>query len=174
MIKQEEVLKIGQFGKPHGIKGEISLITNSDVFDDSDDPYIICDINGILVPFFIEEYRYKSENVILVKLENIDSDEAVREFTNRDVFYPLDEMGEENDLIGDITWDSFIGFQVTDEKHGPLGMITGVDESTMNVLLQIRQDDKEILIPAVEEIITAADHTEKQLTVSVPEGLLDL
>ena len=52
MIKKEDVFKIGQFAKPHGIKGEIALVTNSDVFDDSDDPYIICEMDGILVPFF--------------------------------------------------------------------------------------------------------------------------
>ncbi|MCC8095393.1 MAG: ribosome maturation factor RimM [Tannerellaceae bacterium] len=174
MIRQEDVFKIGQFAKPHGIKGEISLVTQSDVFDEAENPYLICDMNGILVPFFIEEYRYKSDTVILVKLENINSDQAAREFTNRDVFYPLDEMDEENDLIGDITWDSLVGYQVTDEKHGDLGTITDVDESTINVLLHIRQEEKEILVPAVEEIIVAADHTDKRITVSVPEGLLDL
>ena len=47
MIKKEDVFKIGQFAKPHGIKGEIALVTNSDVFDDSDDPYIICEMDGI-------------------------------------------------------------------------------------------------------------------------------
>lgn len=51
MIKSEEVFKIGQFTKPHGIKGEITLVTDCDVFDDTDDPYIICDMDGILVPF---------------------------------------------------------------------------------------------------------------------------
>ena len=71
MIKKEEVFKIGQFGKPHGIKGEIALVTNSDVLDNSEDPYIICEIDGILVPFFIEEYRYKTDTVILVKLKNV-------------------------------------------------------------------------------------------------------
>ena len=65
MIKKEDVFKIGQFAKPHGIKGEIALVTNSDVFDDSDDPYIICEMDGILVPFFIEEYRYKTDTCLL-------------------------------------------------------------------------------------------------------------
>jgi len=79
MIKKEDVFKIGQFAKPHGIKGEITLLTTSDVFDDSDDPFIVCEFEGILVPFFIEEYRYKSDSSILVKLENIDSELQARE-----------------------------------------------------------------------------------------------
>ncbi len=123
MIKKEDVFKIGQFAKPHGIKGEIALVTNSDVFDDSDDPYIICEMDGILVPFFIEEYRYKTDTVILLKLKNVDDEKAAREFSNREVFYSLDEV-DRDDLVGDMTWDSFIGYRVIDEHHGEIGEIT--------------------------------------------------
>ena len=172
MIKKEDVFKIGLFTKPHGIKGEIGLMTSSDVFDDSEDLYIVCDMDGILVPFFVEDFRYKTDNVILLKLKNVDDEQAAREFSNREVFYPLDKM--EDDLIGDITWDSFIGYRVVDEALGELGAITDVDESTINVLLQIDHKGKEILLPAVEELILSADHENKTLTVSVPEGLLDL
>lgn len=173
MIKKEDVFKIGQFAKPHGIKGEIALVTNSDVFDDSDDPYIVCEMDGILVPFFVEEFRYKTDTVVLLKLKNVDDERIAREFSNREVFYPLDGM-DDDDLIGDMTWDSFIGYTVTDVKHGDLGTITDVDETTMNVLLQIDHQGEEILLPAVEELILSADHENKKLTVSVPEGLLDL
>ncbi len=173
MIRKEEVFKIGQFAKPHGIKGEISLVTNSDVFDDAEDPCVICEIDGILVPFFVEEYRYKTDTVLLVKLENVNDEKAAREFTNREVFFPLEDV-DEDDLVGDMSWDSFIGYTVIDEQHGELGKITDVDETTINVLLQIDHKGNEILLPAAEELITAADHENKTLRVSVPEGLLDL
>ncbi|MEG1748758.1 MAG: 16S rRNA processing protein RimM, partial [Tannerellaceae bacterium] len=119
-----------------------------------------------------EEYRYKSDTVTLLKLENVDSEEAAREFVNRDVYYPLDAV--DGDLVGDMTWDSFIGYTVTDQQHGDLGVITDVDESTLNVLLQIDHDGEELLIPAVEEFILDVDHDKKHLTVSIPKGLLEL
>lgn len=173
MIKKEDVFKIGQFAKPHGIKGEIALVTNSDVFDDSEDPYVICEMDGIFVPFFIEEYRYKSDSVILVKLVNVDDEKTAREFSNREVYYSLDEVDEE-DLVGEMTWDSFIGYRVEDETFGEIGEIVNVDESTMNVLLQIDYKGEELLLPAAEELILSADHENRKLVVSVPEGLLDL
>ncbi len=173
MIKREEVFKIGRFAKPHGVKGEISLVTTSDLFDEVDEPYIICDIDGILVPFFIEEYRYKSDTIILVKLEYVDSEESAREFVGLDVYYPLEGM-ETEDLVGDMTWDSFLNYTVTDNIHGLLGKITHVDESTINVLLQIDYHGEELLLPAAEELIVSVDHPAKQMTVSLPEGLLDL
>ena len=173
MIRKEEVFKIGQFAKPHGIKGEISLVPNCDLFDEVEDPCVICEIDGILVPFFIEEYRYKTDTVMLVKLENVNDEKAARDFTNREVFFPLEDVGED-DLVGDMSWDSFIGYTVIDELHGELGKITDVDETTINVLLQIDHKGNEILLPAAEELITSADHENKTLRVSVPEGLLDL
>lgn len=173
MIKKEEVFKIGQFAKPHGIKGEISLVTNCDLFDDVEDPCVICEMDGILVPFFIEEYRYKTDTVMLVKLENVNDEKAAREFTNREVFFLLDAV-DEDDLVGDMSWDSFIGYTVTDQKHGELGKITDVDETTINVLLQIDHNGEDILLPAAEELILTADHENKTLQVSIPEGLLDL
>lgn len=173
MIRKEDVFKIGRFAKPHGIKGEIALVTNCDVFDESDDPYVVCEMDGILVPFFIEEYRYKTDTVMLLKLKNIDDEKAARELSNREVFYPLDEM-DGDDLVGEMTWDNFIGYAVMDERHGRIGVITDVDESTLNVLLQIDRDGEELLLPAAEELILSADHENKMLVVSVPDGLLDL
>lgn len=173
MIKKEDVFKIGQFAKPHGIKGEITLVTNCDLFDDSDDLFVICDIDGILVPFFVEDYRYKTDSTLLLKLEGVDSDAEAREFTNRDVYYPLERMDEET-MVGDITWDNFIGFEVVDERVGRLGKITDVDESTINVLLQIDYDGNELLLPAAEELVMDVDYEQKKMVVSIPEGLLSL
>ena len=147
MIREEEVFKIGQFAKPHGIKGELSLVTNSDVLEDAEDPYIVCEMDGILVPFFVEDFRYKTDTVDAV---------------------------DEEDLVGDMTWDSFIGYTVTDVQKGYLGEITDVDETTINVLLRVDHKGEELLIPAVEELITEADHEARSLTVSLPEGLIDL
>ena len=156
MIREEEVFKIGQFAKPHGIKGELSLVTNSDVLEDAEDPYIVCEMDGILV-----------------KLEDVNSEEDARMFVGKEVFYPLDAVDEE-DLVGDMTWDSFIGYTVTDVQKGYLGEITDVDETTINVLLRVDHKGEELLIPAVEELITEADHEARSLTVSLPEGLIEL
>ena len=173
MIKKEELVKIGQFAKPHGIKGELSLVTQSDVLEDRDNAYILCEIEGIMVPFFVESLRSKSGTVLLVKLENIDTEDAAREFVNMDVYCPLNFI-DEDELVEEMTWDNFIGYEVTDEKHGILGLITQVDESTQNVLFQIDYEGQELLIPAVEELIFEIDPIKKQLKVALPEGLLEL
>ena len=68
MIKREELIKIGQFNKPHALHGEISFTFTNDIFDRTECEYIVCNIDGIFVPFFIEEYRFKSNTTGLIKL----------------------------------------------------------------------------------------------------------
>ncbi|BDW79747.1 hypothetical protein BFINE_55420 [Bacteroides finegoldii DSM 17565] len=69
MIKKEEVYKIGLFNKPHGIHGELQFTFTDDIFDRVDCDYLVCLLDGIFVPFFIEEYRFRSDSTALVKLE---------------------------------------------------------------------------------------------------------
>ena len=66
MIKKEEVYKIGLFNKPHGIHGELQFTFTDDIFDRVDCDYLICLLDGIFVPFFIEEYRFRSDSTALV------------------------------------------------------------------------------------------------------------
>ena len=63
-----EVYKIGRLGKAHGIKGEVSMFVDDDVFDRVDAEYLILELDGIMVPFFMEEYRFKTDETALIKL----------------------------------------------------------------------------------------------------------
>lgn len=69
MIRREEVYRIGKLGKAHGIKGELSMMIDDDVFDRVDAEYLVLEVDGIMVPFFMEEYRFKTDDTVLVKLD---------------------------------------------------------------------------------------------------------
>lgn len=121
---------------------------------------------------FIEEYRFRSDTTALVKLEGVDTAEKARMFTNVEVYFPKKYV-EQDDETEDIpTWNFFIGFKVKDVRHGDLGEIVAVDDSTMNVLFAIEKDGEELLLPAHEEFICKLDKKKRLLTVDVPDGLL--
>lgn len=172
MIKREEVYKIGMFNKPHGIKGELQFTFTDDIFDRVEAEYIICLLNGIFVPFYFEEYRFRTDSTALVKLEGIDSAEQARRFTNVEVYFPTKyaEDGENENL----SWNYFNGFRVEEVHQGYLGSITDIDDTTLNTLFIVNKDDREILIPAQEEFILGIDHKHKVITVNLPEGLLQM
>lgn len=173
MIRREELIKIGLFNKPHGVHGEISFTFTDDVFDRGDSPYIVCCIDNIYVPFFIEEYRFKTGTTALVKLEDIDSDEAARDFTNLEVFYPkCHYVEDEEEATPD---DYFIGYTISDITHGSLGEVTAIDDSTINALFVVTTpDDKEILIPIQEAFVCAIDEEQRIIHMDLPDGLLEM
>ena len=173
MIKKEEVYKIGLFNKPHGIHGELQFTFTDDIFDRVDCDYLICLLDGIFVPFFIEEYRFRSDSTALVKLEGIDTAERARMFTNVEVYFPVKHAEEAED--GELSWNFFVGFRMEDVRHGELGEVVEVDTTTVNTLFVVEQEDgEELLIPAQEEFIVEINQEKKLITVELPEGLLDL
>ena len=171
MIRKEEVYKIGVINKPHGVKGEVSFTFTDDIFDRVDCDYLILLMDGILVPFFIEEYRFRSDNSALVKFEDVDTAEKARMFTNVEVFFPMKYVEEQDEVT---SWNYFVGFEVNDVNYGILGRIVDVDDATINVLFVIEKEDgSEILLPAHEEFILDIDHKKKCVKVDIPEGLLE-
>lgn len=173
MIKQEEVYRIGRLGKPHGVKGEVSFQVSDDVFDRVDADCLVLELDGILVPFFIEEYRFRSEDIALLKLEGVDTADQARELTGCSVFF-LRRLAD-NDRE-EVTWAEIIGYRIIDANTlQEVGTLTDVDDSTVNTLFNVTtKEGDEVLLPAGEDLITAVDKAARNITMTIPEGLLDL
>lgn len=169
MLRREDFTYLGKFLKPHGTKGEISLQSDGFTLDESCD-FVACDIDGILVPFFIEEMRTKNHDTMIVKIERMESADEVRFLTNRGAYIPREWVEESEEL----SWSYFHGFTAVDEKTGVIGTITDIDDSTINTLFVIEKNGEEILIPAQEEFITGMDHKKREIRFNLPEGLVSL
>lgn len=173
MIRREEVFKIGHIGKPHGLQGEVQFLFTDDVFDRVEADYLVIDMEGILVPFFMESYRFRSDEMALVTFEDIDTEEKARRLSLHDVYFPKSLADADAQLSG---WRALAGFQIKDaETHEVLGEVKSVEDSTANVILQVlRPDGTSFAIPASPDLIQAVDTAQRLLTMTVPDGLLDL
>lgn len=184
MINRDELVQIGQFKKPHGLKGEITFLFTyimeglarrplfNDILAIDKCPFLICEIEGIFVPFHIKDYRFISNSMAYVILKGIDSDQRARALFNKNVFFPAEYILEDTE-DDSFTWNSFIGFTLTDERLGEIGCIVDVDKTTINTLFIVEKDNEEILIPAVEEFIICIDEDQKEVVVALPDGLIE-
>lgn len=169
MIRQEEVYKIGRLGKAHGVKGEVSFQFDDDVFDRTDADYLILDIDGILVPFFMEEYRFRSDSLALVKFCDVDTQERASELTGSNVYFPR-ALAEDEEGMPSLA--SLIGFDLVEAKDGiRVGTIATIDDSTANLLFEL-EDGR--LIPASDDLITDINIKERTIKMEIPEGLLEI
>jgi 16S rRNA processing protein RimM len=172
MIKEEELFRVGKSLKPHGIQGELSVIFDNHAFDLDDCPFLVLNIDGIFVPFFIENYRFKTDTAALLKLEGIASEEAAKRLSGQPLFLPLKYRQINEEEQADIRY--FIGFTVEDSAQGKLGRITEIDDSTLNTLFILSdKNGDEILIPATDDFIDNIDETKQIIYMTLPEGLLE-
>jgi 16S rRNA processing protein RimM len=168
MIKAEEVYKIGRIGKAHGIKGEVSLQFDDDIFDRVDADYLVLDVDGILVPFYMEEYRFRNDSVCLVKFCDIDTQQRAAELTGCDVYFPR-ALADEDDAPA---LALLVGFDLVEANEGRVvGRIAAIDDTTANTLFEL-EDGR--LIPASDDLVDNIDLKQRTITMRLPEGLLDL
>ncbi|MBQ7423084.1 MAG: 16S rRNA processing protein RimM [Prevotella sp.] len=173
MIKPEDVYKIGRIGKPHGVKGETTLQFSDDVFDRTEAEYLFLEIEGILVPFFIEEYRFRNDSLALIKFCDIDTEKQARELTGCNVFFPRSLADDDSNTP---SWAQIVGFRLIDiHINKVVGTVQRVDDSTINILFEVHTEDgKDVLIPASEDLITDIDTEKQEIRIELPDGILDL
>ena len=184
MISRDSIYKIGVIGKPHGVKGEVTFNFDDDIFDRTDAEYLILDVDGILVPFFMEEYRFKNDETALMKFEDIDTQEQARTLTGCDVFFPREKAEEAE---GEASLSQLVGFTLVnagendaataneEEAGTPIGTICAIDDSTANLLMEVETPDgRQLLIPMSDDLITDIDQQGRRLVMRIPDGLLDL
>lgn len=179
MITDNQIVKIGVFLKPHGIKGEINFETEFEL-DVASLKCLILKVDGINVPFFVDSIRERSAQAYLILIDGINSDSAAKELCGQDVFALKVDVEEFTDFEEDgdrIFLTDLIGYGVVLNEGDSLGKVDAIDDSTENVLLLVKsKTDKEriIMIPVVDDFIEEIDSETKTIRMNLPKGLVEL
>jgi 16S rRNA processing protein RimM len=169
MIK-EDCFFLGKISRKHGYKGEVNIkldVSSSPKFKELG--HLFIDMDGSLVPFFISSFRFKNNGIVLIKFEDINSDEDASTLINKETYLTLDFLPEdESPFVG------VINFSISDLKHGVLGKIVNIQDNSGQQLFIIDFKGKEIMIPIAEPFIHKIDKENKQIVLDTPDGLIDL
>ncbi len=171
-MKPSQCFQLGIVSRPHGLKGEVYIILDTDFPEDyTETESVFLLQNGKLVPFFIERIQIRNTEA-LVKFEEVDDKEAALGIKGLSVHLPLDQLQElESDQF---YFHEIIGFQIIDKNVGELGLVGQVYEAGHQDLIGMDYQEKEVLIPINDDIILTVDREKKTLLVNLPEGLLAL
>ena len=114
----------------------------------------------------------KNKGFAAVKFEGVDSENDARILLRKNLFLPAQVLPK---LSGKNFYDHEVeGFTVIDTKFGEVGIIESVIDLQVNPLLQIMNGSKEVLIPLIEGIVQELDRKKKTMTITAPEGLIEL
>ncbi len=168
MITPDSVYCIGRIGKTHGLKGELSFVVDDDIFDTTAADYVFLLLDGVFVPFFIEDYRFVSDERALIKFDDVDSLAQATPLVGATVFFPIDSAAGATTAS---TLAHTQGYTICDGGGGATAPIAAIDTSTDNRLFVLTDGT---LIPLVEEWIERIDHDKRIIYMTLPEGLLTL
>ena len=75
MITSQQVISIGRITRTHGKRGEIQCLTSNEYWDNADATFLILNIDNILVPFRVLDWRGKGRQGLQERTDN-DEDSA--------------------------------------------------------------------------------------------------
>lgn len=167
----EEYFEIGQIVNTSGLKGVIKVKPfTDDITKFKNFKTIYVSIKKELKEFEIEQVRF-SKNMVFLKLKGIDTIEEAENYRN---FYlkikrDKDEKLEEGSYyIVDI-----IGCKVYTDTQEELGEVDDVFSTGSNDVYVVKDElGKQILLPAIKEVIKNVDIENKIITVHLLEGLI--
>lgn len=172
-MKKEDCFYLGKIVKKYSFKGEVLLKLDTDqpeLYEHLDALFL--DINNSLIPYFVDKSQLHKSNLLRLKFEDVSSEIDAEQLLKKEVYLPLALLPK---LEGNtFYYHEIIGFHVVDENFGSVGLISGVNDSTAQVLLEIDRNGTEILIPLNDDIIRVVDRNKKTVTVHTPPGLIDL
>lgn len=166
----QEYFEIGQIVNTSGLKGIVKINSFSDDmrrFEELDK--VLIEKNKELTEYVIEEVRY-SKNQVLVKFKGIDTIDDAKKFKNCYIKIPREEakkLPEDTYYIVDL-----IGINVYLEDGILVGEIIDVFPTGSNdVYVVRREENNDLLIPAIKDVIKSINIEEKKMIINLIEGL---
>ena len=167
----EKYLEIGQIVNTNGLKGILKVKPLTDDitrFEDLEAVYI--KKAKELIKYNIQEVKY-NKNMVLLKLEGIDDISEAEKYKNCYIKINREDaltLEENSYFVVDI-----IGLEVYTEEEELLGKVIEVFSTGSNDVYTIKNSEgKEILLPAISEVIKNVDIPNKKIVVHLMEGLI--
>ncbi len=169
-MEKNDRLRVGVITSPHGVHGEVN------VFPTTDDPKRFLDLKKIYLDTKKEliECEIKSvkffKNMVILSFNGMDDRNDIEKYRQCDLLIDREdamELGEDEYFICDL-----IGLDIIDEDGKKIGVLKDVMTSAANdVYVVEKNDDEELLIPAIRDCILDTNLEEGYIRVHLLPGL---
>lgn len=165
-----EYISIGQITNTYGIKGELKVYPlTDDISRFTNLKEVFIEKNSVLGNLKVEYAKYLN-NMIVIKLKGIDDIDNANLYRNKYIKVHRKDavkLPEGAYFICDV-----IGAKVYTTEGQYLGTVSDVLQTGSNDVYIVRDNDKEILIPALKSIFKDLSIENKKMIVELPEGLI--
>ncbi|MBO2455300.1 ribosome maturation factor RimM [Actinomadura barringtoniae] len=168
----EDQLVVGRIGRPHGIRGELTIDVRTDEPDArfatgtelATDP-------ATTGPLTVERIRWHSGRLLLT-FTGVHDRTAAEDLRGTWLVVDPTEIATSDDP-DDFHDQELVGLNVVTTTGTPVGVVTEIRHSGQDLLVIDRADGGEALVPFVAALVPEVDVAAGRLVIAPPEGLLD-
>ena len=172
-VPPENLLLMGEVIRPHGREGVLRIWS----YAQSENSFL--SVGTIFLKSAsgeIREYQLLSvkphKKIFLMKLKNLNSIEEAEKYRGAEILVKRDSLKDKKE--NEYFWHELIGLSVHLNTGRYLGIVEHILPTGSNDIYVVRAGEKEVLIPAIHEVVEEIDLTNRKIIVSEIEGLLDL
>jgi len=171
MQQTTEWAAIGVIVAPFGLHGEMKVFSLSDIpdrFAALDAVYV----GDQHIRYSVRKVRLHKGSIILLTLSGINDANAADELRKNDLFIPVDDLAQ-------LPTDSYyqhdiLGLQVFTLEERDLGSVVDIIQTGSNDVYVIKgATEKQVLIPAIKQVVKRIDLSAKRMYIDPMRGMLD-
>jgi 16S rRNA processing protein RimM len=166
-------LQVARIGKPHGIRGEVTVQVLTDAPGNRFVPGTLFVVEPASAgPLTVISARW-NKDILLLAFEGIETRNQAETLRGAKLFIETEELEDEDEDEG---WyeHELVGLDVR-VGGKVVGKVSGLNTLPVQDLLVVTSTDgKEILIPFVEQIVPEVNVAEKFVLVTPPAGLFEV
>lgn len=171
-MKKDDCYLLGKITRRHGLQGNVILKLDTDqpeLYNKLESIFV--EINGLLVPFFIEKRSWSKHDTLIITFKN-STEQMVEQSLNKNVFLPLSSLPQ---LKGNqFYYHEVRNFEIVDENNVSCGFIEAVNDQTAQHYFMANLNEKQVIVPLIKDWILEVNREDKKIKMQLPEGLLDV
>jgi 16S rRNA processing protein RimM len=167
-----ELIEIGRIVRSHGLKGRVKALSYLE------SPETLLDLSGLFVGRNVQDAVFipivdvqTGKDFFILQLRGVDDRDAAEQLRGSSVWISSEKTEKLPD--GEYYWSEIIGLQVLTEEDQILGRIEAVFPTGSNDVYVCRGGGREILLPAIEEVVRKIDTEQGVMVVRLLKGLIE-
>jgi 16S rRNA processing protein RimM len=169
-VETDGYIVIGKVVGVHGLKGTLRVYSYAEspsIFQ-PDTLILLRNDNGMEKRCSVAWAKPHTRGMLLA-LDGIDNRDGAEPLVGYSLFIEKALLPElEDDTY---YWSDLIGLAVYDGQDTYLGRVASILPTGSNDVYVVRNNDDEVLVPALESVVLDIDLAEGRMTVELPEGL---
>lgn len=173
-MKTNDCYYLGYIAKTIGVEGLLlAILEVDDPLEYRNMESVFVQIEGKLVPFFIEEIGFRAKKgETVIRFEDINSIDEARHLCKKELFLPAETGADPDGAVH--LHRKLKGYKAFDSNNNLIGTIIEVYDFPGNPVMSITRDNKEVMVPLAEDLVDKIDHEKGIVFLVPPDGLLDM